>query len=119
MASNDFEVSKINDDDDDVDDDDDDDDNDDVIIELGIREVNGIEDVEGIILDVSNVVELSDEELENFNGDTKIELALAIDELGILALIVLASKQIFISTARTDRTIKKYEVAYISGNQTK
>ena len=89
------------------DDDDDDDDDDDVITELDIEEVNGIVDVEGIRLDVNNVVELSDEEIENFNGETKIELALAIDELDMLPLIVFASKWIVISTARMDRTIKK------------
>ena len=88
-------------------DDDDDDDDDDVITELDIEEVNGIVDVEGIRLDVNNVVELSDEEIENFNGETKIELALAIDELDMLPLIVFASKWIVISTARMDRTIKK------------
>ena len=87
--------------------DDDDDDDDDVITELDIEEVNGIVDVEGIRLDVNNVVELSDEEIENFNGETKIELALAIDELDMLPLIVFASKWIVISTARMDRTIKK------------
>ena len=88
-------------------DDDDDDDDDDVITELDIEEVNGIVDAEGIRLDVNNVVELSDEEIENFNGETKIELALAIDELDMLPLIVFASKWIVISTARMDRTIKK------------
>ena len=95
------------DDDDDDDDNDDDDDDDDVITELDIEEVNGIVDVEGIRLDVNNVVELSDEEIENFNGETKIELALAIDELDMLPLIVFVSKWIVISTARMDRTIKK------------
>ena len=111
IASDDFEVIKT--------DDDDDDDDDDEIIELDIREVNDVEDVEGIRLDVNNAVELSDEEIENVNGDTKIELAVAIDELDILALIVLASKRIVFITARTDRTIKKYEITHISGNRTK
>ena len=94
VASNDFEVSKTDDDDD-------------VITVLDIEEVIGIVDVEGIGLDVNNVVELSDKEIENFNGETKIELALAIDEPDMLPLIVFASKWIVISTARMDRTIKK------------